>query len=161
MSKETGVELPKRKRNPEEGELDITPMIDVTFLLLAFFVVVSKMDPQAAVALPVASYGDSVSEKSAVIMIVTPDESGNGYYIFKGRSKDEDIKVQSTEEDVQETEIGEYIENELSAFPEKDSSIIKAEGDVKTLAVEVCKRGIAQSTLAESRTIYVGVEEAK
>ena len=51
--------LPKRKRNKDDGELDITAMIDVTFLLLAFFVVVSKMDPQAAVDLPRASYGAS------------------------------------------------------------------------------------------------------
>ena len=38
MSEEANIELPKRKRNPDDGELDITPMIDVTFLLLAFFI---------------------------------------------------------------------------------------------------------------------------
>ena len=31
------------KRKPIEGELDITPMIDVTFLLLIFFMVSSTM----------------------------------------------------------------------------------------------------------------------
>ena len=41
---------PKKKR--EESELDITPMIDITFLLLAFFVVVSKMDPTLAIPVP-------------------------------------------------------------------------------------------------------------
>ena len=60
MSEEVGLDIPKRKRNPDDGEMDVTPMIDVTFLLLAFFVVVSKMDPQAAVDLPKASYGDSI-----------------------------------------------------------------------------------------------------
>ena len=63
MKNDTGIELPKKERNPDDGELDITPMIDVTFLLLAFFVVVSKMDPSASVALPIASYGQSVQEK--------------------------------------------------------------------------------------------------
>ena len=60
MKEESGLKLPKRKRNPDDGELDITPMIDITFLLLAFFVVASKMDPQAAIELPKASYGVSV-----------------------------------------------------------------------------------------------------
>ena len=55
MSNGERIELRKHKRNPEEGEIDITPMIDVTFLLLAFFVVVSRMDPQSAVDLPKAS----------------------------------------------------------------------------------------------------------
>ena len=43
---ETGIA--PRKTRTEEAELDITPMIDVTFLLLAFFVFVSKMDPTTA-----------------------------------------------------------------------------------------------------------------
>ena len=71
----TPIEFPKRKRNPDDGELDVTPMIDVTFLLLAFFVVVSKMDPQANVPLPVASFGYSAKEKECVTIILTVDES--------------------------------------------------------------------------------------
>ncbi len=87
MSEEANIELPKRKRNPDDGELDITPMIDVTFLLLAFFVVVSRMDPQAAVALPMASYGDSIQDKEAVTLIVVLDEAtGEKAEIYKGRS---------------------------------------------------------------------------
>ena len=35
--------MPRRKR--DDDEMDITPMIDITFLLLIFFVVASKMDP--------------------------------------------------------------------------------------------------------------------
>ncbi len=35
-----------KKKKAEEADLDITPMIDVTFLLLIFFMVASKMDPQ-------------------------------------------------------------------------------------------------------------------
>jgi len=66
MSKtETQLTLKKRKQNPDDGELDITPMIDITFLLLAFFVVVSKMDPQQAVDLPRATFGVSVQDIKA------------------------------------------------------------------------------------------------
>ena len=76
MSSDTQVTLKKRKENPEDGELDITPMIDITFLLLAFFVIASKMDPQASVDLPKASFGQSVQDKECVVLIIAKDESG-------------------------------------------------------------------------------------
>ena len=40
-----------RRRGGEDVEMDITPMIDVTFLLLIFFLVASKMSADQAVAL--------------------------------------------------------------------------------------------------------------
>jgi len=159
MNNDTGIELPKKKRNPDDGELDITPMIDVTFLLLAFFVVVSKMDPSASIELPIASYGQSVQEKSCVTLIVKVDETGDGFNVFLGRGTDDDAKLPDGDPEAQEEEIGQFVENELSAFPEKNAILIKAEGDVKTGAIELCKRGIANSQLAEARVIYVGVEE--
>ncbi len=159
MTSEHNIDLPKRKRNPDEGELDVTPMIDVTFLLLAFFVVVSRMDPQAAVALPMASYGDSIQDKEAVTLIVVlNDEDSKIVEIYKGRSMGEDTLVAPGDEEAQETEIGEYVESELSAHPTKTSILIKAEGQVKTGMVQLVKRGIAQSELAQSRKIYVGIE---
>jgi biopolymer transport protein ExbD len=160
MSEAANIELPKRKRNPDDGELDITPMIDVTFLLLAFFVVVSKMDPQAAVELPKASYGDSIQDKEAVTLIVILDkESGTKAEIYKGRSMGKDTQVADGDEEAQETEIGEYVENELSAHPTKTTILIKAEGKVKTGMVQMVKRGVGQSELAKTRKIYVGIEE--
>ena len=160
MQETTNIELPKPKRNPEDGELDITPMIDVTFLLLAFFVVVSRMDPQAAVALPLASYGDSVQDKDAVTLIVVLDKlTGEKAEIFKGSSMRGETRVPAGDEESQEEDIGAYVENELSNHPTKDAILIKAEGQVKTGMVEMVKRGIAQSELAKSRTIFVGIEE--
>ena len=41
---------PRAKR--EDEEMDITPMIDITFLLLIFFVVASKMDPSQTGNIP-------------------------------------------------------------------------------------------------------------
>ena len=64
-------EIKLRKTIREDAELDITPMIDVVFLLLAFFVVVSKMDPTTAVDLPKAQYGFAVPEKNCVVFVVT------------------------------------------------------------------------------------------
>ncbi|MEL7496166.1 MAG: biopolymer transporter ExbD [Planctomycetota bacterium] len=163
MAEETGgIELPKRQRNPDDGELDITPMIDVTFLLLAFFVVVSKMDPQAAVPLPMASYGESISEKNAVTLILVVDPSNSDRpMIYKGTSMSEDSLVGDGDEEAQEQDIAEWVENELFANPTKDAVIIKAAGNCKTKMVELVKRGVSKSELArsEGRRLFIGIEE--
>lgn len=156
MKEESGLKLPKRKRNPDDGELDITPMIDITFLLLAFFVVASKMDPQAAIELPKASYGVSVPEKAAVTLMVTHEEGG-GYKIFKGKS--EKNPVSATDPEGIEEEIARFVQDELGANPEKTSILIKASGDVKTGTVEMVRRGVAGSEMASERKVYVGVKE--
>ncbi|MDG1872354.1 MAG: biopolymer transporter ExbD [Mariniblastus sp.] len=160
MTSDTNIELPKRKRNKDDGELDITPMIDVTFLLLAFFVVVSKMDPQAAVELPKASYGESVPDKNCVTLIVVVDKDDETKIsIFKGRSMSDDSRIPDGDEETQEEEIGNFVENELAAHPTKQAILIKAAGRVKTGMVEMVKRGVGQSELGKSRKIYVGIEE--
>ena len=155
------IELPKRKRNADDGELDVTPMIDVTFLLLAFFVVVSKMDPQANVPLPPASYGVSISDKECVTIIVTLDDSGEEPNIFLGTGMQKEELVPPGEEDDQEQFIADYVEKELTDNPSKNAVLIKAAGDCKTGMVESVKRGVGKSTLAtaEDRKVYVGIEE--
>lgn len=162
MADEAGIELPKRKRNPDDGELDITPMIDVTFLLLAFFVVVSKMDPQAAVPLPMASYGQSISEKNAVTLIVVVDKSNSDKaLIYKGTAMTDETLVAEGEAEAQEQDIADFVENELFANPTKNAVIIKASGRCKTRMVELVKRGVSKSELAraDSRKLYIGIEE--
>jgi len=137
------MELPKRKRNADDGELDVTPMIDVTFLLLAFFVVVSKMDPQASVPLPSASYGVAISDKECVTLIMAFGE-------FEKNSEDDRKEF-----------IGDYVEKEYTNNPSKNAVLIKAAGNCKTGVVEMVKKGVGKSGLAKSedRKIYVGIEE--
>ena len=68
----------QRKRKPAvDTELDITPMIDVTFLLLIFFLVASTPNAQTAVELAPARHGDGVSEQSSVIVTIARNESGD------------------------------------------------------------------------------------
>lgn len=160
MSDEAMIQMPKRKRNPDDGELDITPMIDVTFLLLAFFVVVSKMDPQAAVPLPLASQGASIPEKNTVTLVVVLDpDNKDRPMIYKGPTMGEDSLVADGEEDQQKEEIADYVENELSTNPTKEFILIKAGGNCKTRMVELVKQGVAGSELALTRKVYLGIEE--
>ena len=50
-----------RAKKTEEADLDITPMIDVTFLLLIFFMVTSTMQGTPDKDIPPAAMGDNVN----------------------------------------------------------------------------------------------------
>ena len=152
-------EIKPRKTKTEEAELDITPMIDITFLLLAFFVVVSKMDPTTAVDLPRAQYGTAVPEKNCVVFVVTQGSTADEAFIFKGKGKEESARVPDGEPIEQEGNVADYVEQQLSSKPEISAILIKAEANVKTKFVELVKRGISTSELGRDRQIYVGVEE--
>ncbi|MEZ6088963.1 MAG: biopolymer transporter ExbD [Pirellulaceae bacterium] len=62
---EAPITAPKRS---DDEEMDITPMIDITFLLLIFFVVCSKMDPSQTTNLPLADNGLAVSAKDSAVV---------------------------------------------------------------------------------------------
>jgi biopolymer transport protein ExbD len=151
--------LSLRKAIREDAELDITPMIDIVFLLLAFFVVVSKMDPTTAVDLPKAQYGFTVPEKNCVVFVVTQGLTPQTAFIYQGRGKEESSRIPDGDPIEQEAMIADYVEQQLSARPEVTAILIKAEANVRTGAVESVKRGIAGSELGREREIYVGVEE--
>ena len=60
--------LPRKERVDEE--MDITPMIDITFLLLIFFVVCSTMDPAKMGDIPSAKNGTGVSDDDSAIIFI-------------------------------------------------------------------------------------------
>jgi biopolymer transport protein ExbD len=65
-------------RKIADGELDITPMIDVTFLLLIFFMVGSTMQTAPDVDLPVANYGVGVDTLRATTITVLLEKTAAG-----------------------------------------------------------------------------------
>ena len=149
--------IPHRKIK-DDADLDITPMIDITFLLLAFFVMVSKMDPQIPVKLPQALNGQAIPERNCVVLVVIKGAGTDEYNIYKGRTKDESALVRAADPVEQEAEIADYVENQLSQYPNMQGVLIKAEGDIKTGSVEIVKRGVATSELGRTRQLYVAVE---
>ncbi len=156
-SKEQAIAVPARKRNKDDGELDITPMIDITFLLLSFFVVVSKMDPNTAVQLPRAKHGNSIQESTSVILVVkiSPTEAPA---VFKGKSGTERI-TGSTEQI--EDEIQSYVLNEFNKDPLKKNLIIKAERKVIHRHVNIVKKAAsaAMLELGEDYMLNVAIEQ--
>lgn len=153
------IDVRSRRTRTEDADLDITPMIDITFLLLAFFVVVSKMDAQIPVSMPKASSGSSIAEENCVVLVVTTESPGGPSKIFKGQSLDAASQVASEGALDIESEIAEYVENEISNRPTVEAILIKGAGNARTGDIETIKRGIAGSELALSRRIYFGVEE--
>jgi biopolymer transport protein ExbD len=73
---ETPTPLAPPTRKQEDVDLDITPMIDMVFLLLIFFLVSSTPDQKTAIELPEARHGVAVSQNDAVI--ITLAEGGVG-----------------------------------------------------------------------------------
>lgn len=153
---ETKVTLPKRKRRADDGDLDITPMIDITFLLLAFFIVVSKMDPAAQVSMPIAKNGTTVPEQVSVIIIVVPSDNDEPN-VYLGRAKTEKDKASGSIEDI-EKQIADYVMNEFRQDPRKTTVIIKAERKVKYRHLDIVKRAVS-GELTEEQVINVGIEE--
>ena len=119
-----------RRSMPSDGEMDITPMIDITFLLLIFFLVASKMDAAADVQLPPAKYGGAVAEQNAIVVTVARGDVGCAY-IYKGNGEAAEWLLTSSSPEDQELEIAAYIQEQLDRDTLKDSIIVKAERGVK------------------------------
>ena len=153
---DTHIDLRQHRRRKDEAELDITPMIDIVFLLLAFFVVVSKMDPTTAVKMPLARYGVAIPDKSAVILVLE-ESTTDDPRVYLGKAKREENLASGSISDI-EDRIADYVAEQLRSDTKKKLVIIKAEREVKTRHVDMVKRAASRS-LEEGQSIYIGIEE--
>lgn len=77
-----------QERAPSDMDLDITPMIDVTFLLLIFFMVSSTMQASADLDIPPAKHGVGQDSEIATTLIVQGQaDSGEDPVIFQENGK--------------------------------------------------------------------------
>jgi len=91
MSKDVGL---------EETEVDMTPMIDVTFLLLIFFVIVStltRMETEAEVELPLADQAQTEEAPEVDQLIVNVEKDGDIYIIGQKCTDDQVSAILATE----------------------------------------------------------------
>lgn len=144
--------LPRSKR--DEDEMDITPMIDITFLLLIFFVVCSKMDPTQTGNIPDADNGIAVSAKDSAVIFV---ESAGKDKVKVTRMDGSEF---SPDEAIQSSEIVEYVTKELekSISRNKNQVMIMGAGEVKVAEVTRIQRIIGDA-FEDIESTFIAVKE--
>lgn len=148
-------DAPILERRPvrDEAELDITPMIDVTFLLLIFFIVASVPDPNSAVNLPPARYGSSVSKNSSFTVTLS-DTGNNSVDVFLAEGKKGDPLPK--DEDAQTEAIREAVS--MAVQEGKSSVIVKAD---KGVAYHDVSRVAAAVGLVDGVSLHFAVLESE
>jgi len=71
------VEAPmiRRRDRGDDVEMDITPMIDITFLLLIFFIVCSTPEQKSSFELAEARHGKGVSERNSIFITISAESA--------------------------------------------------------------------------------------
>lgn len=141
--------LLRHRRFKEDSELDITPMIDVTFLLLIFFLVASVPDPDTSVELPPARYGKGVSERTSIILTIGSSGADGGALVYEGDGTggtrlSDDLAQQ-------EQQIQNWVQAGVAEG--KGTILIKAERDVK-------HREVARVAAAAAAVAQIGLNVA-
>ena len=140
------------KRPPLDDEMDITPMIDMVFLLLIFFILTSKMTGEKTYPVPPAKNGSSVVLKNCISILVSRG-SGGTPLVARG-----DGTTFSEDPELQAAEIAEYIQAELDSG-RKSEVLVRAEGNVTSGQMKKVKKAIAE-VLEEGKMINIAVSEA-
>ncbi|QDV47740.1 Biopolymer transport protein ExbD/TolR [Stieleria neptunia] len=145
-------EMPRKKR--DDDEMDITPMIDITFLLLIFFVVCSKMDPTQMGKIPEAQNGIAISAKESAVVFIEP--AGNDKVILKRIDGTEF----SSDEETQTTELVEYISEELKTTRGEEKNHVMIMGDGEVAVGEVTRvQKIIGDAFEDISSTYIAVKE--
>ena len=147
------------RRLLEDTEMDITPMIDCTFLLLIFFLLTFKADEGATLALPPAKYGIPVSAKNAVVITVDKGEPELPAKVYKGNTSEAASLLDSSDLKAMEDEIAAYVEKEVAGGTRKQYLLIKAAESVKHR--DVARVARAASRVADIEQLHVAVLEAQ
>lgn len=144
--------LPRRKM--DDDEMDITPMIDITFLLLIFFVVCSKMDPTQMGKIPEATNGIAVSAKQSAVVFIEP--AGKDKVILKRIDGSEF----SEDEETQTSELIEYITKELKTTKGEAKTHVMIMGDGEVRVGEITRvQKIIGDAFEEIESTYIAVKE--
>lgn len=113
------------------GEMDITPMIDITFLLLIFFLVSTRLDPSGEVELPAAQTGSSVSEKTSVIISIRTDRDHSARIVKGDARGGGGTELMASDPRGQEQELINYIQEQINRPTMSPTVLVKAAKNVR------------------------------
>jgi biopolymer transport protein ExbD len=115
-----------RRSAIDSSEADMSPMIDMTFLLLIFFIVCSTMSLEREVALPPAEFGVGVSSKTATIITMVARE-GAGPEVYVGEAEGGSLLPDDPQQ--QEEQVAAAVEEGFGMG--QSNVLIKAERTIK------------------------------
>jgi biopolymer transport protein ExbD len=138
----------KKISKADEADLDITPMIDVTFLLLIFFMVTSTMQPESVVDVPPANFGVGKDANTSTIVTILAPEGGGVARVLLGDGSGDEARSMET--------VTAYVQAGKAAG--KRQVIIKADRDVRHGKVQEVLKALGE---IEDLKFAVGVEEVR
>ncbi|MEQ8211152.1 MAG: biopolymer transporter ExbD [Lacipirellulaceae bacterium] len=144
-------DLRSGKEPLEDPDMDITPMIDVTFLLLIFFIVCSNIDSQSELELAKARNGQGVGERESIVFEIRAGGVDSAPVFL------EDGTQLSEDPDELKEDIRIAIETEQEKDPAKVHAMIKADRNVACRDVERVVKGASK---VENINIHIAVRES-
>jgi biopolymer transport protein ExbD len=162
MSERAGkLEAFKPRKKTQDSELDITPMIDITFLLLAFFVVASKMQEQAPIPLPYAKHGEAIAAKDAIMINIDQQAPDVDAQFYLGRAVEKGTGIFESDEALEER-IQEFVEQQLAENDKLKFVVIRAGHQTRMRNMKLAKQA-ANRGIPEGReiTIHAAVNEGQ
>ncbi len=125
----------------EDEEVDITPMIDITFLMLIFFLVTSTPDQKTEIELAEALHGNAVSQRESIMFsIAFAGLEQSPVYAADGKIPEAAL---SDDLEKQDTEIQEEVSQGMSEG--KENVIIKADKAVPYRNVDRIIKSVSKS----------------
>lgn len=145
--------LIRKRDRGEDVEMDITPMIDITFLLLIFFIVCSTPDQNSTFELAEARYGRGVSERESIFITISAESADPApVYLADGLGGD----PLPDDPDEQKEFIREAVEK--GRLELKENVLIKAD---KNVAHRDVARVVKAVSLVEGAKIHLAVLESE
>jgi biopolymer transport protein ExbD len=152
----------RRRRRRDASDIDITPMIDIVFLLLIYFVVASKLEQGATVDLPKARFGEPIAGTKAVVLVVQHGGSTGAIRVLA----EDGTEIGSGDPDQQQDAIALHVLKGLLGQAEgvpKETVLIKAERDLKQRQVDrvLQAMGRVKVEFPALDSVYIAVLETK
>jgi len=145
----------RERRKLEETEMDITPMIDITFLLLIFFIVATKISTNKDVQLPPAQHGINVAQKDSIVLSVS--ESDAGVVTVTGGVGGGDVtRLDASSPEAQEQAVTQFVADSLKLSGIRPQVILMADRHVKHRIVSAVANAAAE---AGEISLFVAVLE--
>ncbi|MDA0658392.1 MAG: biopolymer transporter ExbD [Planctomycetota bacterium] len=135
--------------------MDITPMIDITFLLLIFFIVATKISTNKDIHLPPAEHGINVVQKDSIVISVK--ETRDGVVTVSGaHGSGEPQALSANDVEAQAQAVTQFVTDSLRQADTRPQVILMADRNVKHRIVAAIAR--AASSAGEI-SLYVAVLE--